>query len=107
MFPHSDTFCSTLCLPLYHQTIKLDVMREDRDLQFLASYRSEDLKTEFRCQLVIATHSPFLLSLPRAKVYDLDAEPIQASEWYKLKNMSSYFELFERNRALFEELYNV
>ena len=82
-------------------------MREDRDLQFLASYRSEDLKTEFRCQLVIATHSPFLLSLPRAKVYDLDAEPIQASEWYKLKNMSSYFELFERNRVLFEELYNV
>lgn len=78
-------------------------MREDRDLQFLASCRSEDLNTEFRCQLVIATHSPFLLSLSGAKVYDLDAEPIQACEWYKLKNMRSYFELFERNRALFEE----
>ena len=58
---------------------------------------------EFCCQLVIATHSPFLLSLPGAKVYDLDAEPIQACKWYKLKNMRSYFELFERNRALFEE----
>ena len=57
---------------------------------------------EFSCQLVIATHSPFLLSLPGARIYDLDAEPIQVSEWYKLENMRSYFELFDRNRALFE-----
>lgn len=57
---------------------------------------------EFSCQLVIATHSPFLLSIPGARVYDLDAEPIQVSEWYKLENMRSYFDLFDRNRVLFE-----
>lgn len=57
---------------------------------------------EFRCQLVIATHSPFLLSIPGAKVYDLDAEPIQVSAWYQLKNMRCYYELFNKNRDLFE-----
>lgn len=58
---------------------------------------------EFRCQLVIATHSPFLLSIPGARIYDLDAEPIQVSKWYHLTNMRCYYELFSKNSFLFEE----
>ena len=35
----------------------------------------EDSARFFGCQFIIATHSPFLLSLKGAKVYDLDAGP--------------------------------
>lgn len=35
----------------------------------------EDSARFYRCQLVIATHSPFLLALKGAAVYDLDAQP--------------------------------
>lgn len=32
-----------------------------------------ELSRFFKCQFVIATHSPFLLSIPNAKIYDLDS----------------------------------
>ncbi len=41
----SDNFCLSLCFPLHYQTYKIEDMKEDRDLQFLASCKSEDLKT--------------------------------------------------------------
>lgn len=56
----------------------------------------------FNCQLVIATHSPFILSIPGVKIYDLDTVPVRTNEWYKLDNVQAYYELFERNRDLFE-----
>jgi predicted ATPase len=30
----------------------------------------------FNCQFIISTHSPFLLAIPSAKIYDLDANPV-------------------------------
>ena len=57
---------------------------------------------EFRCQFIIATHSPFLLSIPEAKIYDLDATPIQESTWNKLESMRCYYDLFNNNKNLFE-----
>ena len=56
----------------------------------------------FNCQLVIATHSPFILSIQGAKIYDLDSTHVCVNEWYKLDNVQAYYELFERNRDLFE-----
>lgn len=56
---------------------------------------------EFRCQFIIATHSPFLLSIPQAKIYDLDATPIQESTWNRLESMRCYYELFKDNEDLF------
>ena len=50
----------------------------------------------FNCQLVIATHSPFVLSIPGAKIYDLDANPIQTSKWQDLENVRCFYELFKR-----------
>lgn len=55
----------------------------------------------FNCQLIISTHSPFILSMQGARIYDLDSTPICTKEWYKLDNMCAYYELFERNRSLF------
>ena len=58
---------------------------------------------EFNCQFVIATHSPFILSIQGAKIYDLDSTPICTNEWYKLENVRAYYELFKNNRDLFDE----
>ena len=55
----------------------------------------------FRCQFIIATHSPFLLSIPGAKIYDLDSMPIKVDRWYNLENVRSYFQLFKDNEHLF------
>ena len=49
-----------------------------------------------RCgaQFIIATHSPFLLAMPDAKIYNLDADPVNIAKWYELENMRIYFDLF-------------
>lgn len=56
---------------------------------------------EFNCQLIIATHSPFILSIPGVKIYDLDVTPIQTGKWYDLENMKCYYELFKRHEDNF------
>lgn len=53
------------------------------------------------CQFIIATHSPFLLALKGARIYDLDTAPVEVREWYELENTRLYFDFFEKNRALF------
>ena len=37
------------------------------------------------CQFLIATHSPFLLALERAKIYDLDSSPVTLKKWWELR----------------------
>lgn len=46
------------------------------------------------CQFIIASHSPFILSIEDAKVYDLDSIPAVAKNWYELENMKIYHKLF-------------
>ena len=54
------------------------------------------------CQFVIASHSPFILSIKDAVIYDLDSEPAAAKEWYELENMKIYYNLFHGNGSVFE-----
>lgn len=49
----------------------------------------------FNCQFIIATHSPFLLSMPGAKIYDLDTVPTRVSRWTELENIKIYAQLFK------------
>ncbi len=56
----------------------------------------------FKCQFIIATHSPFILSLNGAKIYNLDHEPVQEQKWYELPNVKIYYEFFKDNKKLFE-----
>lgn len=62
----------------------------------------EDSVRFYGCQLVIATHSPFLLSMRGAKIYDLDSHPVVAKPWYELANMRAYYELFAKHGDKFE-----
>ena len=55
------------------------------------------------CQFVIATHSPFFLSIPGAKVYNLDKTPVVEEKWYELENIRLYYEFFNNYKDKFEE----
>ena len=67
----------------------------------LAQFLEEAVRF-YGCQLVISTHSPFLLSLRGAKIYDLDGDPAEAKHWSELENIRAYYDLFESRRREFE-----
>ena len=55
----------------------------------------------FGCQFVIATHSPFLLSMREAKIYDLDEDVVDVKRWTELKNVRAYYEFFKKHEDAF------
>lgn len=55
----------------------------------------------FGCQLIISTHSPFLLSVKGAKIYDLDAVPAAEKRWTELENVKIYHDFFEEHKKEF------
>lgn len=57
----------------------------------------------FGCQFIISTHSPFLLSMSGAKIYDLDETPVNVKKWTELENVRAYYRFFKKNEHLFEE----
>lgn len=54
------------------------------------------------CQFVIATHSPFILSIPNAKIYNLDSTPVTINKWQELENVKIYYDFFNSHRKDFE-----
>lgn len=55
----------------------------------------------FGCQFVISTHSPFLLSIKDALIYNLDACPACTDKWTSLENVRLYFDFFNSRRDSF------
>ena len=62
----------------------------------------EDSARFFGCQFIIATHSPFLLSMRGAKIYDMDEEVVDVKKWTELKNVRAYYEFFKRYERDFD-----
>lgn len=62
-----------------------------------------ELSRFFNCQFIIATHSPFLLSIPNALIYDLDSFPVVTKNWYELDNMKIYYNFFKDNKYNFDK----
>lgn len=54
----------------------------------------EDSARFFGCQFVISTHSPFLLAMRNAKIYDLDEDPADVKRWTELENVRTYYTFF-------------
>ena len=54
------------------------------------------------CQFVIATHSPFLLGIRGAKIYDLDSEGVPVRRWTELENVREFFGFFKEREGEFE-----
>jgi predicted ATPase len=57
----------------------------------------------YRCQFVISTHSPFLLSIPGAKIYDLDENPVDCKRWTNLENVRTYRDFFLQHEKEFNK----
>lgn len=55
----------------------------------------------YGCQFIISTHSPFLLSLKGAKIYDLDSSPVTVKKWTELENIKAFHELFKKHEKEF------
>lgn len=63
----------------------------------------EDSARFYNCQFIISTHSPFILSLLGAKIYDLDSVPVKNKKWTELDNIKSYYEFFKDNEDKFKK----
>lgn len=48
------------------------------------------------CQVIISTHSPFLLAMHEAKIYNLDDTPVSVCKFSELNSMKQYIELFRK-----------
>ena len=61
----------------------------------------EDSARFFGCQFIISTHSPFLLAIKGAKIYDLDENPVSVKPWTSLENVRTYYEFFKHHDSEF------
>lgn len=71
--------------------------RQQELLKFL-----EDSARFFGCQFIIATHSPFLLSIKGARIYDMDEDVVDVKRWSDLKNVRAYYDFFKKYENEFE-----
>jgi len=63
----------------------------------------EDSARFYNCQFIISTHSPFLLALEEAKIYDLDELPVVSKKWTELSNIKIYSNFFKEHESEFDK----
>ena len=68
----------------------------------LAAFLSDSARF-YGCQFVISTHSPFLLAMKGARIYDLDADPAAEKPWTELENVRAYYDFFKAHEGEFEK----
>lgn len=73
----------------------------DKELELMKLI--EDSVRFFGCQFIIATHSPFMLSMREAKIYDLDENPIAVKRWNEIPNVRTYYEFFKLHEGAFKD----
>jgi predicted ATPase len=66
----------------------------------LMSFIEESVRF-FGCQFIISTHSPFLLGMKGAKIYNLDENPVKLQSWTKLENVRIYYDFFKSHENEF------
>ena len=71
--------------------------------QLQLKYFIEDCVRNHGCQFIISTHSPFLLSIEHAIVFDLDSTPPKVKNWTELDSVKTYFDFFRENEWKFEK----
>lgn len=75
----------------------LSARRQQELVQFL-----NDSARFYGCQFIIATHSPFILAAPGAKLYNLDANPPAVCRWTELENVRAWHDFFLEHQEEFE-----
>jgi len=56
----------------------------------------------YNCQFIISSHSPFLINLMDAVIYDLDSYPASVKKWTELKNVRLYYDFFKEREEEFK-----
>ena len=56
-----------------------------------------------RCQFIISTHSPFIISIPDARLYNLDVHPASVMPWTEVESVKVYHDFFERHASEFDK----
>lgn len=54
-------------------------------------------------QFIIATHSPFMLGILNAKIYNLDTEDYKVQKWSELENVRYFYEFFKSRKYEFDK----
>lgn len=75
----------------------LSAARQQELVRFL-----EDSARFFSCQFIISTHSPFVLALKGAKIYDMDENPVDVKRWTQLESVRAYYDFFKKHEREFE-----
>ena len=57
----------------------------------------------YNCQFIIATHSPFVLSIPCARIYNMDEAPVKTCKWTEYRNVRVYYDFFKKHKEEFED----
>ena len=70
--------------------------------QLQLKYFIEDSVRNYGCQFVISTHSPFLLSLKGAHIYNLDETPPAEQKWTELACVKVYHDFFVEQNDKFQ-----
>ena len=65
--------------------------------QLNLKYFIEDSVRNFGCQFIISTHSPFLLSLEHATIYDIDKTPPVKKRWTELESVKIFHRFFKEH----------
>ena len=84
------------CHPQDEPENSLSAARQIALADFLA-----DSARFYGCQFVLATHSPFLLAIPGARIYDLDSDPVRTRRWTELESVRDTFEFFQQHKEEF------
>ena len=64
-------------------------------------YLLDDSARFFGCQFIISTHSPFVLALKGARIYDMDEDPVDVKRWQQLESVRAYYEFFKKHEGEF------
>lgn len=70
----------------------LSVTRQQELVSFL-----EDSARFFCCQFVISTHSPFVLAIKGARIYDMDEDPVDIKRWSQLESVRAWYDFFKKH----------
>ncbi|WP_040330529.1 AAA family ATPase [Clostridium ihumii] len=62
----------------------------------------EDSARFLDCQFIISTHSPFILAMKGAKIYNLDENPVSIEKWTDLENVQIYYKFFNEHKNEFK-----
>ena len=55
------------------------------------------------CQFIISTHSPFLMSINGAKLYNLDVQPAAVMPWTEVAAVKVYHDFFKEHESEFNQ----